>query len=76
MLKRIKEWIWQKPEPQREDRFKLVDTEYNEPLIIITPDRKVTIKGDLYEAATTFWDCVQKVTPPEWTLVVDNLNAE
>lgn len=35
-------------------------------LFTITPDRRVLIPGDLYEAARGFWEIVKEIAPEGW----------
>jgi len=34
----------------------------------VTPDQRVIIPGDLYEAAKDFWELVQQLAPEGWSL--------
>jgi len=42
------------------------------PVVTFTQERKVIIEGDIYEAASKFWEILKTTLPQEWTMEVDD----
>lgn len=40
----------------------------SKPILTVTPDRRLIIERDIYEAAREFWQVVIQNAPPDWVL--------